>query len=178
MTTITGTNMERETRERLGVSLTRLAAIRPEDLVHPMHSKISFRNGRSDFERTLVLFQKVAHANLRQVPSEYLKIVADDACETLARLHEIQSFTGEGVEHPEQVRAAMIAAVHDAYPPIYEDLSLIIKTPPARLEQVRKARISAILAMVVEIAVLAAVIAGYHYALYSLFADKVLTVMH
>jgi len=98
-------------------------AIRPDDLVHPMHSKISFRDGRSDFERTLGLFQKVAHANLRQVPSEYLKIVADDACETLARLHEIQSFTGEGVEHPEQMRPALIAAVHDAYPPIYEDLS-------------------------------------------------------
>ncbi|MGA8058905.1 MAG: hypothetical protein WB999_11725, partial [Candidatus Binataceae bacterium] len=71
-------------------------------------------------------------------------------------LHEIQSFTGEGVEHPEQVRAAMIAAVREAYPPIYEDLSLIIKTPPARLEQVRKARTGAILGMIMEIAVIAA----------------------
>ena len=93
-------------------------------------------------------------------------------------LHEIQSFTGEGVEHPEQVRAAMIAAVREAYPPIYEDLSLIIKTPPARLEQVRKARTGAILGMIMEIAVIAAVITGYHYALYSLFTDKVLGAIH
>jgi hypothetical protein len=56
--------------------------------------------------------------------------------------------------------------------------SLIIKTPPARLEQVRKARTSAILVMVVEMAVLAAIIAGYHYALYTLFADKVLAAVH
>lgn len=104
--------------------------------------------------------------------------MADDACEALAPFHEIQGFTGDGVENPEQVCAAMIAAVHDAYPPIYEDLSLIVKTPPVGLEQVRKARTSAILAMVVGIAVLAAVIAGYHYALYSLFADKVLAAMH
>ena len=178
MTTITGTNMERETRERLGASLARLAAIKPDDLIHPIHSKISFRNGRSDFERTLGMFQKVARSDLRQVPSEYLKIVADDACETLARLHEIQNFTGDGVEHPEQARAAMIAALHDAYPPIYEDLSLIIKTPPARLEQVRKARTGAILGMIMEIAVIAAVITGYHYALYSLFTDKVLGAIH
>ena len=51
MTTITGTNMERETRERLGVALARLAAIKPNDLMRSMHSKMSFRNGRSDFER-------------------------------------------------------------------------------------------------------------------------------
>jgi hypothetical protein len=51
MTTITGTNMERETRERLGVALARLAAIKPNDPMRPMHSKLSFRNGRSDFER-------------------------------------------------------------------------------------------------------------------------------
>jgi hypothetical protein len=72
----------------------------------------------------------------------------------------------------------MIAAVHDAYPPISEDLSLIVKTPPVGLEQVRKARTVAILATIMEIAMLAAVIAGYHYALYSLFTDKVLTAMH
>jgi hypothetical protein len=160
MMTITGTNMERETRERLGVALARLAAIKPNDLMRPMHSKMSFRNGRSDFERTLSISQKVACTDLRQVPSEYLKIVADDACETLARFHEIQSFTGDGIENPEQVRAALIAAVHDAYPPINEDLSLIIKAPPARLEQVRTARNGAILAMIMEIAVLAAVIAA------------------
>lgn len=145
MTTITGTNMERETRECLGASLARLAAIKPDDLIHPIHSKISFRNGRSDFERTLGVFQKVARSDLRQVPSEYLKIVADEACETLARLHEIQNFTGDGVEHPEQVR---------------------------------KARTVAILGMIMEIAVIAAVITGYHYALYSLFTDKVLGAIH
>ena len=178
MTTMAKATTERETRERLGVSLTRLAALKPGELTHPSHSKISFNSGRSEFECTLGLFQKVAQTKLRDVPSEYLKIVADDAQETLARFHEIQSFTGEGVERPEQVRAAMIAAVRDAYPPIYEDLSLIIKTPPAGLEHVRKARTGAMLATVLAIAMFAGVIAGYHYVLYALFSDRILAAMH
>lgn len=42
----------------------------------------------------------------------------------------------------------------------------------------RRARTGAILGMIMEIAVIAAVITGYHYALYSLFTDKVLGAIH
>jgi hypothetical protein len=72
--------------------------------------------------------------------------VADDACEAPAPFHEIQSFTGDGVENPEQVRAAMIAAVHDAYPLIYEDLSLIVKTAPVGHGPLRAPKRSPLLA--------------------------------
>jgi hypothetical protein len=43
---------------------------------------------------------------------------------------------------------------------------------------VRKARTGAILGMIMEIAMIAAVITGYHHALYSLFTDKVLGAIH
>jgi len=80
MTINANTIAEHETRERLGVCLMRLAAM-PRDLARPAHSKISFHSGLPHFEPSLGLFGKVGEANLREVPSEYLKIVADDAQE-------------------------------------------------------------------------------------------------
>jgi hypothetical protein len=178
MTTTGDANAEQETRERLGICLMRLAAIKPHDLAHPAHSRLSFRSGLPYFERTLKLFHDVAHTNLQGVPSEYLKIVADDAQETLERLNHIQSFTGEGVEHPEQVRAEMLTDLRDAYPPICEDVSIIIKRPAAELEHSRKPRVGALLTASVLIAIFVAAIAGYHYAVYTLFTGKILGAIH
>ena len=70
----------------------------------------------------LSLFRQVAHSNLRDVPPDYLNVVAEDAEKTLAQFREILSFTGEGVENPKEASAAMISAVRDAYQPIYEKL--------------------------------------------------------
>jgi hypothetical protein len=171
-------NAEHETRERLGVCLMRLAAMKPHNLAHPAHSSLSFRSGLPYFERTLDLFRKVAETDLQEVPSEYLKIVADDAQETLERLNHIQNFTGEGVEHPEQVRAAMITELRDAYPPMYEDLSVIIKKPAAELARVKQRRSGAMLIVGLAIAMLVAAIVGYQYLLYTLFTGKILSAMH
>ena len=80
----------------------------------------SFAKVRHIFERTLTLFRQVAHSNLRDLPPDFVNVVADDAEQTLARFREIlNSFTGEGVENPKQASAAMISAVRDAYEPIY-----------------------------------------------------------
>src|SRR5215469_8580825 len=122
MTINANTVAEHETRERLGVCLMRLAAMNPLNLAHLAHSKVNFRSVLPYFERSLGLFRKLGEANLREVPSAYLKIVADDAQETLARLTRIQNFTGEGVQHPEQVRAEMLTDLRDSPPPIYEDV--------------------------------------------------------
>jgi hypothetical protein len=168
---------EREAHLRLSICLARLAAFKPADLARTDRRKSIFRNGLPHFERTLSLFRQVAHSNLRGVPPEYLNVVADDAEKTLARFREILSFTGEDVEDPKEVSAAMISAVRDAYEPIYEKLSPIIKAPVSEPEVVRKPKRRFALAIGVAIAVLAAAIvgshfAGYHYAQYTVFAEK------
>lgn len=173
------TSSEREARERLSVCLARLAAFKPADLAQMDRRKSIFRSGLPHFERTLSLFRQVAHYNLRNLPPDYLNVVADDAEKTLARFREILSFTGEGVENPKEVSAAMISAVRDAYEPIFEKLSPIIKAPVSEPEVVRKPKRSFALAIGVAIAVLAATIigghyAGYHYAPYTVLADKVM----
>jgi hypothetical protein len=168
---------EREAHLRLSICLARLAAFKPADLARTDRRKSIFRNGLPHFERTLSLFRQVAHSNLRDVPPEYLNVVADDAEKTLARFREILSFTGEGVQDPKEVSAAMISAVRDAYEPIYEKLSPIIKAPVSEPEVVRKPKRRFALAIGVAIAVVAAAIvgshfAGYHYAQYTVFAEK------
>lgn len=173
---------EREARERLSVCLARLAAFKPADLAQMDRRKSIFRSGLPHFERTLRLFRQVAHSNLRDVPPDYLNVVADDAEKTLARFREILSFTGEGIEDPKQASAAMISAVRDAYEPIYEKLSPIIKAPVSEPEVVRKTKRSFALAFGVAIAVLAAAIvgshyAGYDYAPYTVLADKVMSAL-
>lgn len=178
MTINANTVAEHETRERLGVCLMRLAGMKPHDLAHPPHSKISFRSGLPYFERTLGLFRQVCATNLREVPSEYLKIVADDAQETLARLTLIQNFTGEGVEHPEKVRSEMLSDLRDSLPPIYEDLSVIIRQPPAELERVRKPRSAATLVATLAVVAVIVAAAAFDYVEYKLFADNILSAIH
>ena len=161
------TSSEREARQRLGICLARLAVFNPADLARTDRRKSIFRNGLPHFERTLSLFRQVAHSNLRDVPPEYLNVVADDAEKTLARFREILSFTGEGVQDPKEVGAAMISAVRDAYEPIYEKLSPIIKKAPvSEPEVVRKPKRRFALAIGLVIAVLVAAIVGFHFAGY------------
>lgn len=164
---------ERVTRERLGVALTRLAALRPKDLVHPPHSKASFRGGLPYFERTLSLFRHLADEDLREVPSEYLKIVADDAEQTLNQFQEILNFSGEGLDNPDKVRGELITEVRDAYRPMYEDLALVIKTPSKDLERTPRARTVAMLSAGLAIMLVAAAAVAFGYLLYSVFVDKV-----
>ena len=178
MTISANTIAEHETRERLGVCLMRLAAMKPHDLAHPPRSKVSFRSGLAYFERSLGLFRKLGEANLREVPSEYLKIVADDAEETLARLTHIQDFTGEGVEHPEQVRSEMLTDLRDSLAPIYEDLSAIIKQPSAELERVKKPRYGAMLLAVVAVIGIVTVAAVLGYEEYRLLIEKIVSAIH
>jgi hypothetical protein len=66
MTTNANIIAEHETRERLGVCLMRLGAMKPNDLARPAHSKVSFRSGLPYFERSLGLFRKIGETNLRE----------------------------------------------------------------------------------------------------------------
>jgi hypothetical protein len=112
------------------------------------------------------------------VPSGYLKIVADDAQETLDRLTHIQNFTGEGVEHPEQVRSEMLTDLRDSLQPIYEDLSVIIKQPAAELARVKKPRSGAMLVAAVAVIAIVTVAAFLGYEEYRLFVEKILSAIH
>ncbi|MGA8059132.1 MAG: hypothetical protein WB999_12875 [Candidatus Binataceae bacterium] len=176
------TSSEREARQRLSVCLATLAAFKPADLAQTDRRRSIFRKGLPYFERTLTLFRQVAHSNLRDLPPDFVNVVADDAEQTLARFREILSFTGEGVENPKQASAAMISAVRDAYEPIYEKLSPIIRAPASEPEVERKPKRSFAFALGVVIAMLAAVIvgsryAGHHYAPYTVLADKVMSAL-
>jgi hypothetical protein len=177
------TSSEREARQRLSICLARLAAFKPAELAQTDRRRSTFRNGLPHFERTLSLFRQVAHSNLRDVPLEYLNIVAQDAEKTLARFREILSFTGEGVEDPKEVSAAMISAVRDAYGPIFEKLSPIISAPVSEPEVVRTPRRRFALAIAVSLAavtlagaIIGAQCAGYHYPPYTVLADRVINV--
>jgi hypothetical protein len=166
-------NLDRAARERLGVSLARLAALEPADLVHPPRSKTSFRGGLPYFQRTLGLFHRLAHEDLREVPSEYLKIVADDAEQALNQFREILNFSGENVPNPEKVRGEMISEVRDAYPPMYEDVALIIKPPPQQVERV-PTKTNTMLTVGLLALLLAAAALAFDYWFYSAFFGKVL----
>jgi hypothetical protein len=166
-------NLERATRERLGVSLARLAALKPTDLVHPPHSKASFRGGLPYFQRTLGLFHQLADGDLRHVPSEYLKIVADDAEQALNQLQEILNFSGENLQNPDQVRGELIGEVRDSYRPMYEDIALIVKTPPEQVEHVPSRRTGAMLIMGLAALVLAAGVLAFQYEIYTAVVSQV-----
>ncbi len=170
-------DIERLTRERLGIALARLAALKPKDLVHPPHSKTSFRGGLPYFQRTLGLFHQLADENLREVPSEYLKIVADDAEQALNQFQEILKFSGENLQNPDKVRGELITEVRDAYRPMYEDIALIIKTPPEEVEHVPRVWIGAMLAVGLAALIAAAAAFAFEYSFYSLFMDKVVRVL-
>jgi hypothetical protein len=178
------TPSELEARQRLSMCLARLVAFKPGDLARTDRRRSIFRNGLPHFERTLSLFRQVAHSNLQDVPPDYLKVIADDAEKTLARFREILSFTGEGIEDPKQVSAAMISAVRDAYEPMYEKLSPVIKAPVnepgvARTPKRRFALAIAIglAAVAVTAAIIGAHYAGYLYPPYTGVADKVVSAL-
>jgi hypothetical protein len=160
------TSSEREARQRLSICLARLAAFKPADLAQAGHRRSIFRKGLPHFERTLTLFRQVAHSNLRDIPPDYLNVVAEDAEKTLARFREILSFTGEGVEDPKEASAAMISAVRDAYEPIYEKLSPIIRVPVSEPKVVHKPQRKLAIAIGVAAVALTAAIIGAHYAGY------------
>lgn len=174
------TNSERAARERLSVCLARLAAFKPADLAQKDRRRsIFFRKGLPHFDRTLGLFRQVAHSNLRDLPPDYLNAIAEDAEKTLAQFRDILSFTGEGVDNPKQACVAMISAVRDAYPPIYEKLSPIITAHASEPDAVLKPKRSVALALCyVAVALAGAIIIGGHYAgypQYTVLADKVLS---
>jgi hypothetical protein len=176
------TSSEREARQRLSICLARLAAFKPADLAQAGHRRSIFRKGLPHFERTLTLFRQVAHSNLRDIPPDYLNVVAEDAEKTLARFREILSFTGEGVEDPKEVGAAMISGVRDAYEPIYEKLSPIINAPLSEPEVVRASKRRFAIAIGVAAVALTAAIIGAHYAGYLFppytgIADKVVSAL-
>jgi len=171
------TNSDRAARERLAVCLARLAAFKQAELVQTDAESRYFA----------VAFSLRAHPGpvppdsalqfARPAPDR-LNVVADDAERTLAQFREIFSFNGEGVENPKQVSAAMISAVRDAYPPIYEKLSPLIEVPVSEPEVERKPKRRGAVALVA-VALAGAIIigvryAGYHYTQYTGLTDKVL----
>ncbi|HZO82367.1 MAG TPA: hypothetical protein VFB33_11800 [Candidatus Binataceae bacterium] len=164
---------ERATRRRLDRALARLAALKPKDLVHPPRSTQSFRGGLPYFERTLELFHQLAGQDLRQIPSEYLKIVADDAEQALNQFEEILNFSGENAANPGEIRGRMITEVRDAYRPMYEDIALIVKALPGQLEHIPRARTGALLVVGLAVLILATAAFAFEYSLYSVFVDKV-----
>jgi hypothetical protein len=177
------TNFERAARERLGGSLARLTSIGSADLARAGRRKSTFRSGLPHFERTLSLFRQVAQSNLQELPPERLNEVADAAEQTLARLREILNFRDAEIENPKAASAALISAVRDAYQPICEKLSPIIKASAAAPKVARNPRRGFAVAIAVGIAavVFAAAIIGGHYAgyhpPYTVLAGKVLSAM-
>ncbi|MGZ6253253.1 MAG: hypothetical protein ACXWM1_09305 [Candidatus Binataceae bacterium] len=178
------TNSERAALERLAVCLARLAAFKPADLAQTDRRRSIFRSGLPHFERTLGLFRQVAHSNLRHLSLDHINLVAEDAEKTLAQLRDILSFTDEGVEDPKRAAAAMISAVRDAYPPIYEKHSPIINAPAGEPQIERRPRRRVALRIgLATVALAGAVIVGGHYAghplypRYTVLADKVLSAL-
>ncbi len=131
----------RAERARLNASLKKLAEFKTADLAREdlRDRDLSFRGGMLYFEKTLELFRNLERANLRRVPSQYLKIVADHAERVVAQFDEILHFTGEGIEDPAAVRSHLIGEVRDSYRAIHDDIALIIQRPVLELERTMRA---------------------------------------
>jgi hypothetical protein len=174
------TDSERAASERLAVCLARLAAFRPADLAQTDRRKSIFHDDLPHFERTLGLFRQVAHSNFRGLPPERLNLVAEDAEKTLAQFRDIFSFTGEGVEDPKQALAAMVSAVRDAYPSIYEKLAPLINAHVSEPEIEHKPRRRVALKLgLAAVAIAGAVLYAGHslHPQYSVLANKVLSAL-
>jgi hypothetical protein len=170
-------------RERLAVCLARLAAFRAGDLAQAGPGSV-FRAGFPYFERTLSLFRRLAHSNLRDLSPQDLHAAADQAQWTLAQFREIMTFTGKGVQNPQKAGAAMIEAVRNAYPALEETLTpFITAPPPVTRGAAPETKRNVILAIgLAAAAVLAAVIiasrhANYLYPQYTVLAEKVMSVL-
>jgi hypothetical protein len=177
------TESERAARERLAVCLARLAAFRAADLAQAGPGSV-FRAGFPYFERTLSLFRRLAHSNLRDLSPEDIHAAAEQAEEALAQFREIMSFTGKGVGSPRKAGAAMIGAVRDAYPTLEKTLTpFITAKAPATQAVAPKAKRTVTLAIgLAAAAFVAAVIiasrhANYLYPQYTVLAEKVMSVL-
>jgi hypothetical protein len=177
------TESERAARERLAVCLAQLAVFRAADLAQAGPGS-ALRAGFPYFERTLALFRRLAHSNLRDLSPEDLHVSAEQAEKALVQFREIMSFTGKGVQNPRKAGAAMIGAVRDAYPALEQTLlPFITAQPPATRAAAPKAKRKAALAIgLAAAAAVAAVIvarghADYLYPQYTVLAEKVMNVL-
>jgi hypothetical protein len=173
---------ERTERSRLKASLKKLHALKPADLVREdlQHCNLSFRSGRPYFERTLGLFRGLGHGKLAEVPSAYLKIVADHAERSAAQFDEILRFTGEGLANPQDVRSHLIGEVRDYYRELHDDLSILVTRPPGQLQRTTRAPwyVGAPLAMLLFAMFAAGVAAAYHYGLLGFAAQDIMDSLH
>lgn len=127
----------RNERARLSATLKKLGEIKLADLARDdlRERDLSFRGGLAYFEKTLDLFSQLERSNLRQIPSQYLRIVADHSEHALAQFEEILHFTGEGIDDPAAVRSHLIGEVRDSYRNIHDDVALVIQRPLSKLER-------------------------------------------
>ncbi len=130
-------SLARNERARLSAALKKIGTIKLADLVRDdlRERDLSFRGGMDYFEKTLDLFRQLERSNLRRIPSQYLKIVADHSERALAQFEEILHFTGEGIEDPAAVRSHLIGEVRDSYRNIHDDIALVIQRPLSELER-------------------------------------------
>jgi len=176
---------ERYLRERLGVCLARLAALKPEDLARPKGAKAFFRRGTPYFECTLRLFHRLGRSDLRNLSLEGLTALADEAGKTLALFQEILSFAPDKVDNPKSASASLIGAVRDGYKPMLERLSPIIEAQVRDWERPRQPRRGVAFAIAFGIAffgvasvLIGQKLVGHGSPTYSMLANKVLGALH
>ena len=122
----------RETHERLEGCLSELTKLRPIGLLREdvLGKELGFRAGLSHFERTLNLFYRLSKRNLAHIPHAHLQAIAAGAEKTVDQFRKIVSFTGDGIENPQQVRDLLIDDVYRSFEPISEDLRMVVDQPP------------------------------------------------
>ncbi len=176
---------DRQHRSRLLATLKKLNRVRLNDLAREdLHSQtgpdLSFRKGLPYFEKTMGLFRALAHSNIKRVPSEYLRIVADHAERALAQFEEILHFTGEGIEDPDQVRNHLIGEVRDYYRIMHDDIGLIVTRSRSQRERVTSPPWYAgtPLALVLLLMVVMAFGVAYHYTNISYWAQSFMETLH
>ena len=170
-------------RERLAVCLARLAAFRAADLAQTGPGSI-FRVGFPYFERTLSLFRRLAHSNLRDLSPQQVHTAAEEAEKTLEQFREIMSFTCKDAQNPRKAGAAMIGEVRDAYSALEETLTPFITAKPSATRAVApktKRSITLVIGLAAAAAVTAVIIASRHayylYPQYTMLAEKVMSVL-
>jgi hypothetical protein len=176
---------DRDHRRRLRATLKKLndislASLARDDLHSQTGPDLSFRKGLPYFEKTIELFRTLARSNLKRVPSEYLRIVADHADRALAQFEEILNFTGEGIDDPDQVRNHLIGEVRDYYRVIHDDIGLIVTRSGSQHEKIPKPPWYAgtPLAMILLLMVVVAFGFAYHYTNISYWAQSLMQTMH
>lgn len=158
-------DLARRERARLNALLKRLTRLSAAELAREdlRDRGLSFHAGVPYFEKTLGLFRGLAQSDLRRVPSNYLKIVADHAEQALAQFDAILQFTGEAVEQPGQVRNHMIAEVRDFYRVIYDDVALVVTRSSSQLKHGVRAPWYAGMPLAALMLIVIVVLVGYAY---------------